>query len=108
MIINEETYIEHVGVVGMRWGTRGGRSAQSKSKREEKKQKWLNRSFKQKLAVNVASLGAAFVTARFLGRQGGTQITRIAGAVAADQATRRVSTALLDRFGNRPVSELSK
>lgn len=72
MIINEEVYLEHFGVKGMKWGVRREKSeTQSNTDQTPKKD---NSSRNKKIAAGVAVAAGAIAVAAILKRSGGVDI----------------------------------
>ena len=127
MIIDEQVYLEHFGVKGMRWGTKKAvrraskannlASALPKKKNVKKateaqrKSDWKNRpraSGGQKAIIAATAAGAAFVTARLVAnRTMNPMLTVVAGGTAA-VAGKRLAQNQLAKRGKMRMSDLSE
>ena len=94
-------FLEHHGVKGMRWGKRKARSE------SERKKTFSERSGKQKAAIVGAGVAAGLVGVNLLMRRNFNVPFTMVAAAGASVGGMALAEKMMDRHGNRKLSEIS-
>ena len=101
MTVTVDEFLEHHGVKGMRWGKRKVRNE------SERKKTFGERSGKQKAAIIGVGAAAGLVGVNLLMRRNFDIPFTALGAAAATVGGMTLAEKMIDRHGNRKLSEIS-
>ena len=104
MIIDEDVYLEHFGVKGMRWGVRNQKRGGTKEQRRAG-----NKKFVRNLAigVGVGAVGGVAVAA-IINRNRNLKIRQINQSRASIQRSMKMFQASQARYASTPMSSINK
>lgn len=101
MIVDEDVYLEHFGVKGMKWGVRREKQETQTTGNEALKKD--NSSRNRKFAAGVAVVAGTVAVAAILNRRGGIKVSSLGNL----SSTTRGQSFLRDRFRRAPKARVT-